>query len=107
MEDDGFLREVQIGSTPYAILATKRQLENIVIYCCQPDHFSVFGIDATFELGDFYVTLTTYRNPSLRNCRTNSEPIFLGQLSSTWSIGLKIIKHSFPASSSTSPASMI
>ena len=78
MEDGGFLREVQIGSTPCAILTTKRQLENVVMYCCQPDHFSVFGIDATFELGDFYVTLTTYRNPSLRNCRTNSEPVFLG-----------------------------
>lgn len=78
MEDGGFLREVQIGSTPCAILTTKRQLENVVMYCCQPDHFSVFGIDATFELGNFYVTLTTYRNPSLRNCRTNSEPVFLG-----------------------------
>ena len=78
MEDGGFLREVQIGSTPCAILTTKRQLENILMYCCQSNHFSVFGIDATFELGDFYVTLTTYKNPSLRNCRTNSEPVFLG-----------------------------
>ncbi len=56
MEDGGFLKEVQIGSTPCAILASKRQLDNVVTYCCQPNQFSVFGIDATFELGDFYVT---------------------------------------------------
>jgi len=34
-------------------------------------------------------------------------PFFLVQLSSTWNVGLKIIKHSFPASSSTSPACVI
>ena len=78
MEKGGFLKEVQIGSTPCAILASKRQLDNIVTYCCQPTQFSVFGVDATFELGDFYVTLTTYKNTSLRNCRTNSPPVFLG-----------------------------
>ena len=78
LEDGGFLREVLIGSTPCAILASKRQLDNVVMFCCQPTQFSVFGIDATFELGDFYVTLTTYKNPSLRNCRTNNLPVFLG-----------------------------
>ena len=35
-------------------------------------------IDATFELGDFYVTLTTFNNPFLCNGRTNSPPVFLG-----------------------------
>ena len=60
MEEGGFLKEVQIGSTPYAILASKWQLNNIVTYCCQPTQFSVFGVDATFELGE---TLTTYKKP--------------------------------------------
>ena len=80
MENGGFLREVQIGSTPCAILTTKGQLENIVNYFCQSNHFPVYKIDAisNFELGDLYVTLTTYKNPSRRNCRTNSEPVFLG-----------------------------
>ena len=79
MEERGFLKEVQIGSTPCAILASKQQLDNIIVtYCCQPTQFSVFGVDATFELGDFYVTLTLYKNTSLRNFRTNNPPIFLG-----------------------------
>ena len=77
MEGGGFLKEVQIGSTPCAILASKQQLDNVT-YCCQPIQFSVLGIDATFELGDFQVTLTTYKNHSLRNCLTNSPPVFLG-----------------------------
>ena len=75
IEDGGFLREVQIGSSPCAILASKRQL---VMFCCQPTQFSVFEIDATFDLGDFYVTLTTYKNPSICNHRTKSNPVFLG-----------------------------
>ncbi len=60
-DDGGFLREVTISSTPCAILAFKTQLENVVKFCCQPSVFSILGVDATFELGDFYVTLTTYR----------------------------------------------
>ena len=78
VEDGGFFREVLIGSTPCAVLASIRQLDNVVMFCCQPPQFSIFGIDATFELGDFYVTLTTYKNPSLRNCRTSNSPVFLG-----------------------------
>ena len=37
-----------------------------------------FGIDATFELGDFYVTLTRYQNPLLRNPHSGKSPVFLG-----------------------------
>ena len=38
----------------------------------------MFGVDATFELGDFYVTLTTYQNPLLCNPRSGKSPMFLG-----------------------------
>ena len=61
-EDGGFLREVIVGSTPSAVLASKQQLENLYTFCCQPRNFTILGIDATFQLGDFYVTLTTYHN---------------------------------------------
>lgn len=65
--DGGFLSEVVVNSTPCAILASKQQLNNLTAFCCQQGDFTVFGIDATFELGDFYVTLTTFHNPLLRN----------------------------------------
>ena len=76
--DKGFLREVLIGSSPCAILASQKQLDNIVRFCCQEHDFSVLGIDATFNLGDFYVTLTTYRNIFLRKPSTKKLPVFLG-----------------------------
>lgn len=77
-QDGGFLREVTFSSTPCAILASKAQLENIVTFCCQRSSFSILGVDATFELGDFYVTLTTYRNLFLRSQRMNKTPMLLG-----------------------------
>ncbi len=77
-DDGGFLREVTISSTPCAILASKTQLENVVKFCCQPSVFSILGVDATFKLGDFYVTLTTYWNLFLHNRHTMKPPVFLG-----------------------------
>ena len=35
-------------------------------------------MDATFELGNFYVTLTTYRNPTLLGSRSQKAPVLLG-----------------------------
>lgn len=78
MEGGGFLREVLISSIPRAVLALNKQLDNIVTFCCQPSKFSVFGIDATFELGDFYVTLTMYRNFFLSSPHTSNPPVLLG-----------------------------
>ena len=39
---------------------------------------SILGVDATFQLSDFYVTLMTYHNPSLINPRTGKPPVFIG-----------------------------
>ena len=66
-----------IGSTPCAVLASKKQLDNVLMFCCQNSNFSVLGIDATFNLGDFYVTLTTYRNLFLHSTHKKS-PVFIG-----------------------------
>jgi hypothetical protein len=76
--DGGFLREVAVSSTPSAVLATKQQLDNLVVFCCQPGKFAILGVDATFQLGDFYVTLTTYHNYMLINPRSKKPPVFIG-----------------------------
>ena len=78
IQGGGFLREVLISSTPCAVLAFDKQLDNIVTFCCQSSCFSVFGVDATFELGDFYVTLTTYRNLFLTSAYASKPPVLLG-----------------------------
>ena len=75
IQGGGFLREVLISST---LLAFDKQFDNIVTFCCQSSCFSVFGVDATFELGDFYVTLTTYRNLFLTSAYASKPPVLLG-----------------------------
>jgi hypothetical protein len=75
---DGILCDIIISSTPCAVLASKKQLENVLAFCCQSERFDVLGVDATFELGDFYVTITTYRNLLLINPRTQKPPVQFG-----------------------------
>lgn len=41
---------------------------------------SVLGIDPTFNLGDFYVTVTTYENLMLNNRKTAKHPVFIGPM---------------------------
>ena len=40
--------------------------------------YSVMGVDATFNLGDFHVTIITYQNFLLRNPHTSQPPVFIG-----------------------------
>ena len=70
-----FLREVHLSSSPSAVLATNQQLDNIVTFCCQ--EFCTRN-RCNFNLGDFYVTLTTYRNFTLENPHTKHPPAFIG-----------------------------
>ena len=77
---DGFVREVVGAPEPMAFLATDRQLKDIELYCAQVGSFSVLGVDATFNLGDFSVTPTTYRPLKIYNVRTGKPPVFLGPL---------------------------
>ena len=77
---DGFVREVVGAPEPVAFLATDRQLKDIELYCAQEGSFSILGVDATFNLGDFSVTPTTYRPLKIYNVRTGKPPVFLGPL---------------------------
>ena len=63
----GFLREINVTDSPHAFLALEDQLDNIVRYCTSSLCFSVLGVDATFKLGDFFVTLMMYKNLMLRS----------------------------------------
>ena len=77
---DGFIREVVGAPEPVAFLASERQLEDIELYRAQEGSFSILGVDATFNLGDFSVTPTTYRPLKIYNVRTGKPPVFLGPL---------------------------
>ena len=87
-EDSGnaFIRNVQASPFPACVLATNGQLEEIVKHCTNPDNFSVLGIDTTYNIGNFYVTPTTYRHQMLEmrqgknsKCPTMLGPVLLHQ----------------------------
>ena len=60
-----------------AFLATDRQLKDIELYCTGSE-FSILGIDATFNLGNFMVTPTTYRPKKIYDVNTGKLPVFIG-----------------------------
>jgi hypothetical protein len=73
-----FVREVVAAPEPRCVLADKRQINDLVSFCCaeRPNH-CVLGVDPTFNLGEFYVTFTVYRHLALVN-DCGMHPLFLG-----------------------------
>ena len=57
-----FIRCVNFDSSPCCVLASDAQLQNLIKYCTIPGASCVLGIDPTFNLGKFYVTITTFVN---------------------------------------------
>lgn len=76
----GFIREVVCNDLPTVMLFTDRQLKNIVEFCCHSkvNQVSELGVDVTFQLGPFYLLLTTFKNTILQVKRGNNHPSFLG-----------------------------
>ena len=62
------------------LLATNRQLHDMVRFCTNRDEFSIVGVDPTFNLRDFSITVTTYRHLQLYDRTTKKHPVLLGPL---------------------------
>ena len=64
------------------VLASDRQLEELVQFCTYPQEFSIFCADPTFNMfeNNISLTVTTYRNFKLENKATNQPPVFIGPL---------------------------
>lgn len=76
------LSEIYIKTYPEPpiVLATDQQLFDVQRFCCDPQQFSTLTVDTMYSLGDFDVTLTTYRHLMLLSKRTNTHPVMLGQI---------------------------
>lgn len=57
---DAFVRIVSAAPYPMMMLAFDWMLDDLVRFCTQQNCFSILGVDATFNLGAFDVTVTTY-----------------------------------------------
>lgn len=77
--ENAFIRKVDNSSDPCVVLATNQQLLDVERFCTNPAKFCVLGVDATFNFGKYYVTLTTYRHLLLRT-KEGSHPVRIGPI---------------------------
>ena len=64
------IKGLQWTPSPRVVYVEDWQMAEIVENCCQPDSTCVLSIDTTFNVGQFYVTSTTYQNAKFVNQRT-------------------------------------
>ena len=57
---DPAIRNLQWNPNLRVVFATDQQLAEIVDECCSPTSQCILTIDTTYNIGDFYVTSTTY-----------------------------------------------
>lgn len=76
----GFIRDVVCNDLPTIVLFSDKQINDIVKFCChqRAGMVSELGADITFQLGPFYLLVTTYKNTLFKVKGTNHSPSFLG-----------------------------
>ena len=79
-EEKPFIRSVTVDrNSPIIVLFSDEQIKDLKKFCCNEDGpNSPLCIDMTFNLGNFYVVVTTYKRLQLLTKRSNNEPIILG-----------------------------
>jgi len=62
--DSDFVRNMSLSSSqvPTVMLYTDRQLAVLKAYCFNSNMDSVLSVDKTYNLGQFYVSVSVYRN---------------------------------------------
>ena len=77
--ESAFIREVT-GPELRTDLGFDWQLRDMVRFRANLAKFAVFGVDPTFNLGRFHLTVTTYRNPMLKDRKTGKPSLMLGPM---------------------------
>ena len=75
-----FVRCVEAAPEPMCILATDRQIHEMVHNCTDTSAFVPIGVDPTFKLGKFYVTPIVFPLRMLVSKETGKSPVYLGPL---------------------------
>ena len=76
---DTFVRRVTGAPEPMTVLTFNWSLHDIDRFCTKEQQCTVLSVDPTFNLGDFYVTVTTYRHLLLKNSSGN-HPVMMGPI---------------------------
>ena len=75
-----FIRSVNFESSPSCVIATDAQLQNVVRFCTNQGIHCILGIDPTFNLSKFYVTITTFVYTHVVKKGTMEAPTFFGPM---------------------------
>ena len=73
-----FIREVKCLHEPAVVVAAERQLNDLARFCTVAGNFSIMTIDPTFSLGEFDVTVITYRHLMLSSHQGDQIPAIIG-----------------------------
>jgi hypothetical protein len=83
MDGEKFIRAYSLDDeSPKVVLYTDDQVDDIANFCCNeiPGHKSLLYVDVTFQLGPFYVLMTSYKNTTLISKTTGTCPIMVGPI---------------------------
>ena len=91
-----FVRSVTYGKdVPSFVLYTDQGIALSKSLCCGPNRSSILGIDRTFNLGELYVTVTTFKHPGLIRKTTKETPILVGPIllhgTATWQVYMSFL----------------
>lgn len=75
-----FIRSVNFETSPSCVIATDTQLQNVVRFCANQGPHCILGIDPTFNMGKFYVTVTTFAYMHVVKKGTMVAPTFFGPM---------------------------
>lgn len=70
-----FVRSIRAAPDPAIVIATDRQLYDMVRFCTSSSEFGILTVDPTFTLGEFDVTPVTYRHLLLETKRNKNTPV--------------------------------
>ena len=76
---DAFVRDIKAAPDPQCVLFFDWQLKDLVRFCTDSRRFSILTADTTYNLGEFYVTPTTYKHLMLVNS-SQQHPVMAGPI---------------------------
>ena len=77
-DDNKFIRRISLYPEPVIVLATKSQLDDLVMFCTAEEAYIVMFKDTIFNCGNFFVTPNSYKNLMLEREKTGNCPVFIG-----------------------------
>ena len=77
---DAFVRDVKAAPDQQCVLFMDWQMSDLERFTTDSREYSIFTADTTYNLGDFYVTPTTYQHLLLESVRSGKHPVFTGPI---------------------------